>query len=147
MIREAKIEDAKKLDNLLTLLVQDERQYDSNISPLFVVIDYHKNYLKKKNNICYVYEENNDIVAYIDGLIVNDGTDVSDTFKINALFVKEEYRGKGIATDLMNKIIEDVDQRNITNIEIGVLSNNVKAKKLYEKFNFKTYKEIMSLKR
>ena len=147
MIREAKIEDAKKLDNLLTLLVQDERQYDSNISPLFVVIDYHKNYLKKKNNICYVYEENNDIVAYIDGLIVNDGTDVSDTFKINALFVKEEYRDKGIATDLMNKIIEDVDQRNITNIEIGVLSNNVKAKKLYEKFNFKTYKEIMSLKR
>lgn len=146
MIRKAELADAKVLDELLTSLVQDERQYDDTISSLFVVKDYHKNYLKRKDNICYVYEDNNEIIAYIDGKIVNDGTEVCDTFKINALFVKEDYRHKGIATELIKTILNDVKQRGITNCEIGVMSENYNAKKLYEKFGFKTYKEIKRVK-
>ena len=146
MIREADIKDANTLDKLLTLLVQDERKYDDTISSTFILIDYHKNYLKNKNNICYVYEDNNEIVAYIDGKIVNDGAEVVDTFKINALYVLDDYRNKGIATNLIETIINDAKNRGITNFEIGVMSENYNAKKLYEKFGFVTYKEIQRLK-
>ena len=55
---------ADKCDELLTKLIQDERQYDSYINENFIVKDYFKNIIKDKNNILLCYEENENIVGY-----------------------------------------------------------------------------------
>ena len=146
MIREANINDAKVLDNLLSLLIQDERKYDDSISPFLIILDYYKNYISKKGHLFYVYEINNEIVGYIYAKIKNDGTQVRESAIIDALYVKEEYRHQQVATKLLEKTINDIKSISINDIEISVMSANTDAKNLYEKFGFYTYKETMKLK-
>lgn len=146
MIREANKNDANTLDNLLSLLIQDERQYDDNISPVLMILDYYKNFISKKGHIFYVYEINSEIAGYIYAKIKNDGTQVKESAIIDALYVKEEYRHQQIASKLLDEIIKKIKSNNIDNIEISVMSNNIVAKNLYKKFGFITYKETMILK-
>ena len=143
MIREAIIDDATSLDNLLLLLIDDERKYDKNISPLIMILDYYKNFINKENNIFYVYEDNNKVVAYVYAKILNDGTLVKNKAIIDALYVDEEYRKKGIAKSLLNKVLERLSDYDLASIEISVMSSNTIAKKLYEGLGFKTNKETL----
>ncbi len=52
--------------------------------------------------------------------------------------VVKNYRGKGIGTQLLKKLIEKCKGK-FDILEINVLRNNKKAIKLYKKFNFKTW--------
>ena len=66
------------------------------------------------------YEENNE---YVVGLII----------------VHPDYRGKGVATNIIKKYI-DIAKKNNKNIKIKTYKLNP-AKKLYERLGFKIYKE------
>ena len=140
------MDDNKVMDDLLTLLVQDERKYDNNIDPNFKVNGYYKNYLNKDNNIAYVYEVDGSVVGYIDGQIIDDGTTKNKGCKISALFVKNEYRKMGIATKLLEAFILEAKKNKCYDIEIGVMYENVAAKALYKKFGFKEFKEVLDKK-
>ena len=146
MLREANINDAKVMDDLLTLLVLDEAKYDNNIDTNFKVDKYYKNFIERDNNIAYVYEEDNKIIGYIDGQIVSDGTEKHKGCKISALYVLEEYRGKGIATKLIEQFIKSAKDNKCYDIEIGVMYENKVAKQLYKKFGFKEFKEVLDKK-
>ncbi len=55
------------------------------------------------------------------------------------IIVKDEYQGKGVGNKLINKMLSDQDE-----VWLGVLENNKRAIKLYEKHGFKTiYTEKM----
>lgn len=56
--------------------------------------------------------------------------------KIDSLFVKDQYRGKNIGQELMNRSLDWLYQNEIENITIGVLYENERALQFYEKFNF-----------
>ena len=143
MIREAVLSDGTSLDNLLSLLIEDERKYDKNISPFIMILDYYKNFIDKENNIFYVYEQDNKIVGYVYAKILNDGTMVKSKAVIDALYVDEKYRKKGIAKSLLNKVLERLSEYDISSMEISVMSKNTVAKKLYESLGFKTEKETL----
>ena len=121
-IREANINDSLILDELLTDLIQDERKYDESINEDFKVNDYYKNYLKN-NKLVYVAVNNNNIVGFIDGEIINDPTSYKNA-RIKALFVKEEYRNNGIASSLINKLMDIFKENNCYKVEISVLTEN-----------------------
>ena len=131
--RNAKISDSDKLDNLLTMLIEDEKKYDHDVE-LIKVKDFYINYINDNTKYFIVVEENNDIIAYT-YLIKQD-----DNLKIDALYVKEDYRNKGIATSILNKVMEYAKLNNFESISINVLENNIKAKNLYSKY-FKLYKK------
>ncbi|MBR1416319.1 MAG: GNAT family N-acetyltransferase [Bacilli bacterium] len=131
--RKANIKDAKEVDSLLTKLIADERQYDPKCE-LVIVKDYYINFIEDSNKYLFVCEDNNNIVGYIYSIIEEDNA------KIDALFVLEEYRNKGIATKLIEDFISYAKDNNIKQITINVLSNNLKARKLYLKY-FKPYKK------
>jgi len=80
-------------------------------------------------NKILVYIDNNKILGFI------DYSKMYENMEINYIFVKEEYRNKGIASKLLKYIIDNNDFSNIT-LEVNI--NNTNAIKLYEKFNFKT---------
>ena len=143
IIRQATINDSKELDNLLTLLIQDERKYDNSINKDFVVKDYYKNYLLN-NKYVYVAEINNNIIGFIDSFFINDNV-AKTKVKIKALFVKDEYRNNKIATSLINKVIEIAKDNNCDNIEINVIKDNEVAKALYNKLKFNTFYETLRL--
>ena len=146
MIREAILEDANALDNLLSLLIQDERKYDDNISPFLFITDYYRNFIGKDNNYFYVYEVNNEIVGYVYAKIKNDPTVKNKCAIIDALFIKEEYRNQKIASQLLDKVIAKIKENDISLIEISVMYENKIAKHLYESKGFNYFKETLILK-
>ena len=137
--RLANINDCDQLDNLLTKLIEDERKYDKSIEKDFKVSNFYKNCIIKNNNLIYLCEVDNSIVGYI-YLIID-----KDKAKIDALYVEEEYRNRGIASKLLDYAITHFKKNNIKEVEINVLSNNIAAKKLYEKKGFYTFKETMKV--
>ncbi len=66
--------------------------------------------------------------CYMTGVSKNTGN-------INGLFVKEEFRKKGVATELLKRIIDDLG--NYITLELGVAQDNTVAVELYKKFGFK----------
>ena len=119
--------DANILDNLLTKLIIDEKQYDPNVE-LVNVKDFYINYINDPNKYFEVCEDNNNIVGYIYSIID------SNNAKIDALFIEESYRNKGIASTLIENFIKYAKDNSIKNITIYVLNNNTKAKNLYYKY-------------
>ena len=89
-------------------------------------IENHKNdmrIIEIDNNdvgVTTFYEENNE---YVVGLII----------------VHPDYRGKGVATNIIKKYI-DIAKKNNKNIKIKTYKFNP-AKKLYERLGFKIYNE------
>lgn len=80
-------------------------------------------------NKILVYIEDNNILGFI------DYSKMYENMEINYIYVIEQYRNKGIASKLLEYIIDNNDFLNIT-LEVNI--NNINAIKLYEKYNFKT---------
>lgn len=50
-IKEAIKDDIKEINNMLTDLIQDERQYDENINKNFSVKNYYEHFLIKRIHV------------------------------------------------------------------------------------------------
>jgi ribosomal protein S18 acetylase RimI-like enzyme len=56
------------------------------------------------------------------------------------MYVSENFRGKGIAKQLIDELLRKVrTETDIEQINLTVINHNFYAKKLYEKFGFKTF--------
>lgn len=76
----------------------------------------------------YSYKYGYKIISFIVFDIIYDRCEIIDIFTLN------NYRNKGIASKLINEILEDFD---IINITLEVRIDNINAINLYEKFGFK----------
>lgn len=56
---------------------------------------------------------------------------------LNDLFVKEEYRGRGIARQLLNEAKNFADLTRAKGIELATSHLNIKAQNLYESLGYK----------
>lgn len=56
-----------------------------------------------------------------------------------AMYVDHQSRGKGLAKGLIRALIEKARELDIEQINLGVVSDNEVAKKLYQSMNFTTY--------
>ena len=124
---------ADNCDQLLTLLIRDEKQYDNNIDDNYEVKDYFKNVIKNKENILLCYKDNDVIKGYIylKRVIEND----KKGYLVDGLYVLEDYRRQGIAKKLVDyalKLIKDSEF-----ININVMADNKNAINLYKSFGFK----------
>ncbi len=146
IIRKADYDDVKILNKFLTLLIRDEKQYDSGIDENFIVTNMYENYIEDSNKLLIVAEENDQIVGYLYGIIKpTDDTYKYIIAKLDALYIDNNYRNKGIATSLIEHFKEWAISKNAHKIEVNVWSNNVTAKHLYEKNNFKTTSETLTI--
>ena len=142
-IRKANISDAKRLNELLTKLIRDEKKYDNNINENYVVKSYYEYVIPKKQNIILVAESSNTIVGYLYGYIINDGdTSINNVAKIDALFIEEDYRHLGIATSLINEFKNIIKEDNVKYIEVNVCNNNIEAINTYKNNGFNEIKAI-----
>ena len=146
VIRKADYNDVKILNNFLTLLIKDERQYDLGINENFIVTNMYENYIEDPNKLIIVATENNEVVGYLYGILEpSDDTYKYVVAKLDALYVSNNYRNKGIATSLIEYFKKWSISKKASKIEVTVWSNNTKAKHLYEKANFKSVKETLSI--
>ena len=112
MIRSLELKDIKTINKLIN---------DKN----YIVNEYE---LNKK---AYVYLKDKEIVAFISYQIFYERAE------LNYIFVKAEERKKGIASILIEKMIEDCKESNVEKIDLEVNILNESAINLYKKYDFK----------
>lgn len=103
-----------------------------------------KDVKEKQGKIFISYDESNPI-GYIAGYVGKDIENDADYFHVDALFVDERFRGKGIGTNLLKKIEEHAKSIGQTKIGLGVLAGNIRSHNYYKKIGFKDY-DILLLK-
>ncbi len=128
------IADANRCDELLTKLIQDERQYNDTIDENYVVTNHFNTMLNDENIIILAKYINNIIVGYILIRKMDDNTCLLD-----GLYVEKEYRNKGIGKSLLTEAILRIKNMNIKYIDINVMYHNIIAKHIYEKLGFVEY--------
>lgn len=145
MIRRAKENETNIIDDLLTMLIHDERiNYDDNINPSFKVNNWYSRYVNDESRILLVDVEDDKIVAFIYGYMVNeDSVILNKRAVLDALYVKEEYRNHGIASSLVKEFLKWSNEKNVKYIEVSVMAKNSVAKKLYKNNNFVENKEVL----
>ena len=79
------------------------------------------------NNVL-IYKEDNKILGFLDYSVMYERGE------INYIFVLEEYRGKKIASKLLEYMINNND---LDEISLEVNEQNINAIKLYQKYGFK----------
>ena len=79
-----------------------------------------------------VYIDNNKIIGFL------NYDSIYDKAEIEYIYVDPLYRKSGIATKLFNKMLEDLDKKNIDSITLEVRSDNTSAINFYEKNGFKS---------
>ena len=91
--------------------------------------EFNVEYLKKENPFLknYVYLENNEPIGLISYSLIYD------RIELEYIWVSFEHRKKGIASKLMDKMIEE----KVNNITLEVRTTNEGAINLYKKYNFK----------
>ena len=112
MIRLLEIADIPLVNNLIN---------DNN----YLVNEYELNKNAK------VYIKNNQIVAFISFTIMYERAE------LNYIFVDNNFRNQGVASILMEDMINDCQNNNVKTIDLEVNSLNEKAIKLYNKYGFK----------
>lgn len=129
IIKVNSIDDCKICDNFLTLLIQDERKYDTTIDEKFVVKDYFINMINNQN-ILLLYKNENKPIGYI------FAKKIDDKYLIDGLYIDINFRNKGIATKLIKVIIKEIYSLGDYEIFINVLKENKVAVNLYKNIGF-----------
>ena len=127
-------DDCKICDDFLTLLIQDEKKYDTTIDKNFVVQNYYINMINKQN-ILLLYKNRNTGVGYI------FAKKVEDKYLIDGLYVDVNFRNNGIATELIKEIIKEIYSFGNYQIFINVIKENKIAVNLYKNIGFTIIKE------
>jgi len=90
-----------------------------------------KHYVKRHVNdfpdLCFVSEDDGKIVGVI----------VANVEYIEDLAVLPQYRRRGVASDLVNSVLENLRLRGVRSLRADIISDDVTAIRLYDKMGFK----------
>ncbi len=86
--------------------------------------------LENKHSKNWVWTENNRIVAYLFGHLI------VDEYHLHNIAVSEEFRKKGIALKLIEKMLNFTNENKVKAVFLEVSSSNLSACNLYEKKGF-----------
>ena len=106
----------------------EDSDYDS-VNRLLFSFDTNINLNTNPYYKCLVYEEKG-----ILGVIVFE--EIYERIELDYIIVDNSYRRRGIASKLMDFLIEYSNNNNIINITLEVNENNLSAINLYKKYKF-----------
>ncbi len=143
-IRPVKPEDAEQfvlLENLIYRKTYEKilssevilRKEEQTSNRVLMFSDTHKN---DKENICYVVEIDGNLVGYFWGKLHSsyEYYNSKGYADLIALYIHPDYQGLGIASKLKQIFIDWAKINGVTKFVIGVLKDNNKARKVYEKW-------------
>lgn len=120
MLREIVVDNKKELENLQNIF-SDVFKQKNELIDTFSSNPYVK---------LYTYSVDKNIVAFI------QYEDIYDRFELDNIYVLKEYRNRGIASSLMEHMINEGKKQDIINITLEVREDNVNAINLYKKYGF-----------
>ena len=101
---------------------------------------YIEDFGNKKDDHCLVAEYEKEIVGACWTRIMNDYGHIDNETPSFAISLYEEFRGKGIGTELMVKMLELLKQKGYKKASLAVQKKNY-AVKMYKKVGFKIIDE------
>lgn len=146
-IHKANTHEALEMNNLLTKLIQDEKQYDDTIDPNFIVVSFYERYVDDPEKCLMVATSDNKVIGYLYGYIkdLEGGTKEIISAKLDALFVDVDYRKNHIAKDLINSFKDWCKEKRVVSLEVDVCAENEKAINLYQQAGFKEFKKSLKV--
>lgn len=113
----------------------DKLEQNSFNKRAFDVSKLEYEFVENPFSIIYLYFIDDNLVGYLDYWVTFDSATI---FRIG---VDENVQKQGIGSKLMNKMIEDikVNYGEVFFISLEVRKSNIKAQKLYSKFDFFEY--------
>lgn len=91
------------------------------------------------NRITFIYLENNEFIGEGSLVFKNNDTDYTIPDKriyLSRMIVKEDYRNRGIGGIILDYLIDYANQLGYEEIALGVDTDNLNARYLYEKTGF-----------
>lgn len=146
-VRVNNVMDAKFCDQLLSKLIQSERQFNRNIRENYVVSGWFEKVFNEENNVIFVAKFDGVIVGYVYCKIISsdNGPTVEHEALIDGLFVEENFRKQGIASALLKKAKEWARTMNVKYLFLNVLDKNKDAMRLYYKNDFEDFEKKLRL--
>jgi ribosomal protein S18 acetylase RimI-like enzyme len=150
-IREAKETDLQLVRNYTvetgwtTVLAESERKELDKEKWTKHMLELFNKLSRRETNKIFVAEDENH--AFLGYLWVGEGSSMMTELKhgyISDLFVKEEFRGKGIGKMLLEKAQSYCREKRYSRILLMVSVNNETAKRLYDKMGFKAEQTYMA---
>ncbi len=143
-ISKAMLNELPEINNMLTDLIQDEKKnYDNNINENYKVEKFYEKLINNDDRKIFVARNNDIVLGYVYGFIKDTGSLYNNKVaQLDALFVKEQYRGNGIARGLMKEFINWAREKKVAYVELSVCKDNTNAINLYQNEGFsieKTY--------
>lgn len=144
-VSKAKLEEVQEIDSMLMNLIQDEREkYNNNINENYEVKEFYEKLIDNEDNRIFVAKENNIILGYVYGFVQDNGSLYNKRVaQLDALYVKEQYRGNGIAKSLMREFINWARVKEVSYVELSVCKDNTNAISLYEDEGFGIDKMVL----
>ena len=144
-IRLAQMEDATVLDGLLTRLIRYEHRYDGNLNPEYTVTDNYANMIGHEGCRIWLAEESGTACGFLCAIVYDFPVYGKPVVILDALYVCEEYRRRGIATALMAELKRYAVSIDAHAIELKVYSSNAQALELYNRSGFVETKKYLQL--
>ena len=145
-IKVSEEKDYLKADELFNLLVKYESDFDNVINGDVVINGFNKEISKGEDSFVYYVKDNDEFIGYIYAYLKTKKNKVITTniIDLEALFIKKEYRDKGVGKKLINLLEEWAKLRyDDYAIEITCLSNNKNALGFYKSLGYKEVKTIL----
>lgn len=95
--------------------------------------------LNKKSTLLFVYSENEIIVGYSLGIIIN-----KENIWFNSLAVKKDWQNTSIAKELFNSIEIYAEEKNFRTIVLEIREDNKALLRRYKGFKYSVWKIIKS---
>lgn len=128
------MKDAKRILELLNS--------DDNLSVNMTRGDYRgediKDYIAKKINQTFVYEEDGKVV----GVVVSQFW--TTYFHLNLIVIDKNYRGKGIGAQLVKHVETLAKKRGIGYVELVTEEKNSQMQRLMDKLNYRKGNKFLS---
>jgi ribosomal protein S18 acetylase RimI-like enzyme len=152
VIREYQPGDAAALRHCVIVLQEFERLIDSRLRPGEAMADA---YCEQVHNRCrtadgrvFVAEEDRTVVGFVAVLAHEKFTELDDppgTYAlVTDLVVPSAHRGRGIAQQLLERAEGFVRTAGARELRIGVLADNIVARRLYLRANFVPHQEVFT---
>ena len=138
IIREIKKDEYPLLDDFLyeaVFIPEGVQPPDKNIIYLPELQVYVADFGKQKDDICILAEVNGKAAGAVWGRDMNDYGHVEDGVPSLAISLYKEYRGYGIGTALMSRMLRELKQRGYEKTSLSVQKANY-AVKMYLKTGF-----------
>lgn len=137
-IQKLKIEDkqfVQQCDKLFLDFLDSEGKYDENYKKRENIKSF-LNDLTDENNILLVAVEESKVLGFVYGYIENRKDGKLPVAHIAFVYVDLESRNRKIASNLIDKFLEELKCRQIQIVEVKSFESNEIAKKLYQKYGF-----------